>query len=113
MPALTYPVFVVEELLSVILTVLVTYAIVIRFELPVYYIIPIIAALNALSVVVQKQAHGPDTEDTILRFAAGILLFTAGIIHLIILKMRFNWLETIGITLTSGILAALLNYLLL
>jgi hypothetical protein len=110
---LSYPVFVVEELLSITLTVIVTYAIVLRFELPVYYIIPIMAALNALSVVVQKQAHGPDTDDTILRFAAGTLLFTAGIIHLIILKMRFNWLETVGIVVTSGILAGLLNYLLL
>ena len=86
MPALTYPLFVVEELLSITLTVIVTYAIVLRFELPVYYIIPIIAALNALSVVVQKQAHGPTTDETILLFAASILLFTAGIIHLIILK---------------------------
>jgi hypothetical protein len=110
---LSYPLFVVEELLSITLTVIVTYAIVLRFELPVYYIIPIIAALNALSVAVQKQVHGPATDDTILLFAAGILLFTAGIIHLIILKMRFNWLETVGITLASGILSFVINYLLL
>ena len=110
---LTYPLFVVEELAAAVLTVMVTYAVVLRFELPVYYIIPIISAVSVLSVAIQKQAHGPDTDDTILLFAASILLFITGIIHLIILKMRFNWLETIGITFTSGILSFVINYLLL
>ena len=113
MPILTYPVFVVEQLLSVTLTVIITYAVVLRFELPVYYIIPIIGAVSALSGVIQRQAHGSDTDDTIILFATGILMFTAGIVHLIILKMRFNWLETVGITLVSGILSFVINYLLL
>ena len=110
---LSYPVFVVEELAVISLTVVVTYAIVLRLELPVYYIIPIMVALSVLSVAVQHQAHGPDTDETILRFAAAALLFTAGFIHMIILKLRFNWLETIGIVFTSGILSSAIYYLLL
>jgi len=110
---LSYPLFVVEELTAIALTLIVTYAIVIRFELPIYYIIPIIAVLSSLGVVIQKQAHGPDTDDTILQFAAAILMLTAGTIHLIILKMRFNWLETIGLVLVSGIFTASINYLIL
>ena len=112
MPELTYPLFVVEELVAAVLTVMVTYAVVLRFNLPVYYIIPIVSAVSVISVAIQKQAHGPDTDDTILLFAAAIFLFITGIIHLIILKMRFNWLETVGITVASGILSAGLNYLL-
>lgn len=110
---LSYPVFVVEELFTVALTIVVTYAIVLRFELPVYYIIPIMVALSVLSVAVQHQAHGPDTDDTILRFAAAALMLTAGFIHMIILKMRFNWLETIGIVFVSGVSSGVINYLLL
>ncbi len=110
---MTYPLFVVEELAAAVITVVVTYAVVLRLELPVYYIIPIIAAVSVLSVTIQKQAHGSDTDETILLFAASILLFITGIIHLIILKMRFNWLETVGITLVSGILSFVINYLLL
>jgi len=112
MPELTYPLFVVEELASAVLTVIVTYAIVLRFEMPVYYIIPIISAVSVLAVAIQKQTHGPATDDTVLLFAASILMFISGIIHLIILKMRFNWLETVGITLASGILSFVINYLL-
>jgi len=110
---LSYPVFVVEELAVIALTLVVTYAVVLRFELPVYYIIPIMVALTVLSVAVQHQAHGSDTDDTILRFAAAALLLTAGFIHMIILKMRFNWLETIGLVFASGILSGAINYLLL
>lgn len=110
---LSYPVFVVEELGTVAVTLVVTYAIVLRLELPVYYIIPIMVAMSVLSVAVQHQVHGPDTDETILRFATATLLLTAGFVHMIILKMRFNWLETIGIVFVSGVLSGVINYLLL
>ena len=55
---LTYPVFVVEEMAAAILIVVVTYLVVIRLGMPIYYIIPIISAVSVLSVVVQNQAHG-------------------------------------------------------
>ena len=110
---LTYPAFVVEELATMSVTILVTYAIVLRFELPVIYIIPIQVALTVLGLIILHQVHGPDTDGFILRFAGLALMTAAGFIHLLILKLRFNWLETGGITVTSGVLSAAIYYLLL
>ena len=110
---LTYPVFVVEELATMTVTILVTYAIVLRFEMPVTLIIPILAALSILGLFVLHQVHGPDTDGFILRFAGSALVGAAGLIHMFILKLRFSWLETGGIAVASGTLSTLIYYLLL
>ena len=106
--ALTVPELTVVDIAGMIINTLVAYAVVLRNPQPVYLIIPILAATSVISGIIQNRTKVSGPKSDTLSNLTSVLHVGVFLLYIVILLMRFTILETIGFTLVTGILTAIL-----
>jgi len=106
--SLTVPELTVIDIAGMIINTLVAYAVVLRNPQPVYLIIPILAVTSVISGIIQNRTKPTGPKSTTLSDITSSLHVGVFLLYIVILLMRFSVLETIGFTLVTGILTAIL-----
>lgn len=106
--SLTVSELTVIDIAGMIINTLVAYAIILRNPLPVSLIIPILAVTSVLTGIIRNRTKTTGPSSTTLSDLTSALHVGVFLLYIAILLMRFSVLETIGFTLVTGILTAIL-----
>ena len=106
--SLTVSELTVIDIAGMIINTLVAYAIILRNPQPVSLIIPILAVTSVLTGIIRNRTKTTGPSSTTLSDLTSALHVGVFLLYIAILLMRFSILETIGVTLITGILTAIL-----
>jgi hypothetical protein len=106
--SLTVPELTVIDIAGMIINTLVAYVIIIRNPQPISLLIPILAATSVLTGIIRNRTKTTGPSSTTLSDITSTLHVGVFFLYIVILLMRFSILETIGFTLVTGILTAIL-----
>ena len=106
--SLTVPELTVIDIAGMIVNTLVAYAVVLRNPQPISLLIPILAVTSVLTGIIRNRTKTTGPSSTTLSDITSTLHVSVFFLYIVILLMRFTILETIGFTLVTGVLTAIL-----